>query len=108
MNFRIWIVQNRYVIYSFGNGEKSALVFCAKQAAIYVEAKIEIKSTHDLAAEFDVGDLIFSDWHDQRDPFLAVDNNIGGLQDWIAEEAVGVQVLVFHVFESFLVSGNAL
>jgi hypothetical protein len=52
--------------------------------------------------------LVFSDWHVKRRTWLAVNHNVCGLQDRVAEEAVIVQVLVLHVLQRFFVRGHAL
>src|SRR5438445_6912164 len=76
---------------------KSVLeLFVSEDGGIHPKSVVKIEFPDNFAAEFDVGDLVFADRDDERLALGAVDNNIGGLQHWIAEEAVGVEVFVFH------------
>src|SRR5260370_846015 len=68
---------------------------------------MKIEFLDDFAAQLDMGDLVFADWHDELPALLAVDDNVSRLQARVPEEAVGVQVLVLHIFEGFFVGGDA-
>src|SRR5207249_11402671 len=52
--------------------------------------------------------LILADRHEKLCSRLAINHDVGALQNGIAEETVVVQVLVLDVFQRFFVRGNAL
>src|ERR1700757_2961349 len=84
------------------------------------EAIEEIEAADEFAGELDVRDLVFANGNEEslaglrrqacsgRQARIAVHDDVGGLQSGIAEEAVGVKILVADVLESFLVGGDTL
>ncbi len=54
-----------------------------------------------------MGDLVFAHGDDERFAGVGVHDDVGGLQGGVAEEAVGVEILVLDVFEGFFVGGDA-
>ena len=49
-----------------------------------------------------MGDLVFADGDEEGFAGLGVHDDVGGLESGIAEEAVGVEILVGDVFEWLL------
>ena len=68
---------------------------------------MNIESADDFAREFDVRGLVFADRHEQVAVRFAVHDDVGGLEERIAEEAVGAEVAVFEIFDLFFVGGDA-
>src|SRR5215471_9426092 len=54
-----------------------------------------------------MGGLVFAYGNKERSAGLAVHDDVGGLQCGIAEEAVGVEVFFFYVFDLLFVGGDA-
>ena len=48
-----------------------------------------VEAAGDLAGELDVGDLVLTDGNEVG----LIEEDVGGLQEWVAEEAVGVRGL---------------
>ena len=63
-----------------------------------------VEAPGDLAGELHVRDLVLAD----RDETGLVDQDVGGLQERIAEEAVGREVAVLEPFLLLLVGGDTL
>ena len=63
-----------------------------------------VEAARDLAGELHVGDLILSDGNEVR----LVEQDVGGLKQRIAEEAVGVEVLLAELLLLVLVGRHAL
>ncbi len=63
-----------------------------------------VEAAGDLAGDFDVGGLILAD----GDEGGLVGEDIGGLEEGIAEEAVGGKIFLFELLLLILVGGNAL
>jgi hypothetical protein len=72
-----------------------------------VEAVVKIESADEFAGELDVGDLVFAYGDEETLAGVTVHDNVGGLEGGIAEEAVGVEILVGDVVEGFFVGGDA-
>ncbi len=49
-------------------------------------------------------DLVLADGHE----ISLIDQNVGGLQEWVSEEPIGAQVLAGDVLLLLLISGHAL
>ena len=70
--------------------------------------KLRVKSPDDFARQLDVRSLIFAHRHQQILIRRAVEDDVGGLQQRIAEESVGAEVAAFEVFDLLFVGGDAL
>ena len=63
-----------------------------------------VEAAGDLAGELDVGDLVLAD----GDEVGLVEQDVGGLEERVAEEAVGGEVLLAELLLLVLVGGDAL
>src|SRR5205807_10141085 len=87
---------------------KSKLLMGTKNSLVDSDsAPVIVEPSDDFAGEFDVGDLVFANGDDEGGSSGAVENDVGGLQTGIAEEAVGVEVFVLHIFKGFFVRRDA-
>jgi hypothetical protein len=82
--------------------------FFTAASGLFLEIRLAaievVEAARDLAREFDVGHLVLA----HRHPVGAVDQDVGRLQQRIAEEAVGGEVLVRELFLLVLVGRHAL
>jgi hypothetical protein len=63
-----------------------------------------VEPAGDFSCQFDMGELILTD----RNAVGAVDDNIGGLQDRIAQESIGPKVFLIELLLLFLVGWISL
>jgi len=63
-----------------------------------------VEAAGDFAGEFDVGGLILADGDEVR----LVDEDVGGLEERVAKEAVGGEVFALEVLLLLFVAGDAL
>ncbi len=63
-----------------------------------------IEAASDLAGELDVSDLVGAD----GDKVGLVEEDVGGLEEWVAEEAVGGEILLAELLLLVFVGGDAL
>ena len=67
-----------------------------------------IESPDHYGSKFDMRCLVFAYWHKQVLVWRAVEDDIRGLEERVAKEAVRAEVAAFQVFDLFLVGGHAL
>ena len=87
----------------FGRGCEEDLGFGKNFGAVGALVEL-VEAAGDLAGELDVGGLVLAD----RDGVGLVDEDVGGLEERVAEEAVGGEVLAGEVLLLLLVGGDAL
>ena len=90
------------------NLSKCFFVFQLEELFTQFEAVESVEAADEFARELNVGDLVFANRDDEALSGVGIDDDVGGLQRGIAEEAVGVEVPVLDIVEGFLVGGNAL
>ena len=63
-----------------------------------------VEAASDLASEFDVGDLVLADGNEVG----LVEEDVGGLEERVAEKPVGVEVFLAELLLLVFVGGDAL
>ena len=69
--------------------------------------ELGVEAAHDFAGKLDMGNLVLADRNEQVQLRFAIENDIRGLQERVAEEAVGAEVAVFEILDLFFVRRHA-
>ena len=94
--------------YDFLQFTQTFQIVGVEQILVHLKTEVGVESADNFAGKLDMGRLVFAHRDEQLLLWLAVHDDVGGLQERVAQETVGAEVAILEILDLLFVGWDAL